>query len=74
MVWQAYPTPRLPLSVCEVNSKQERQLVHEIAAFFNSHLVGRTVAVWGLTFKSKIKDMRAAPPHTGSRLLARPER
>ena len=52
-------TPLLE-AVEAVNETQKQQLFHKISAFFNGELRGRTLAVWGLSFKPNTDDMREA--------------
>lgn len=49
-----------------VNNRQKQVLFKKIHAHFKGDLKGRTIALWGLSFKPKTDDMRAAP----SRVLA----
>ena len=47
-------------AVERVNRQQKSLLVEKMAKHFGS-LAGRTIAVWGLSFKPKTDDMREAP-------------
>jgi len=47
-----------------VNNRQKEQLFHKIHAHFDGNLKGKTIALWGLAFKPKTDDMRAAPSRT----------
>lgn len=53
----------LPLlrAVEQVNERQKRILVEKIKGHFGPDLSGRTLAVWGLSFKPRTDDMREAP-------------
>ena len=51
---------RILASVEAVNGRQKRRLVEKMQAHFDS-LRGRTIAVWGLSFKPRTDDMREAP-------------
>jgi UDPglucose 6-dehydrogenase len=44
-----------------VNERQKRVLLNRLVARFGGDLTGRTVAVWGLSFKPNTDDMREAP-------------
>ncbi len=48
-------------SVEAVNARQKRRLFEKIQSHYGSNLSGKTVAVWGLSFKPKTDDMRDAP-------------
>ena len=51
---------RVLAAVEAVNGRQKRRLVEKMQAHFDS-LQGRTIAVWGLSFKPRTDDMREAP-------------
>jgi UDPglucose 6-dehydrogenase len=53
--------PRILDAVHEVNRHQKTVLGHKIASHFGGNLLGRTIAVWGLSFKPKTDDIRDAP-------------
>ena len=44
-----------------VNEKQKRLLFDKLSSHFNGDLRGKTIAMWGLSFKQKTDDMREAP-------------
>ena len=56
--------PRLLSAVEAVNAQQKKKLFELIRRHFGAELVGRTIAVWGLSFKPNTDDMREAPSRT----------
>ncbi len=44
-----------------VNDKQKLKLFENISKHYNGELAGKTIAVWGLSFKPRTDDMREAP-------------
>jgi len=44
-----------------VNTRQKKVLFHKIKEHFGGNLAGRTIALWGLSFKPGTDDMREAP-------------
>ncbi len=48
-------------SVEAVNNRQKERLFQRIHAHYNGSLEGKTIALWGLSFKPKTDDMRDAP-------------
>jgi UDPglucose 6-dehydrogenase len=48
-------------SVEAVNNRQKHRLFERIAGHYNRNLKGKTIALWGLSFKPKTDDMRDAP-------------
>jgi UDPglucose 6-dehydrogenase len=48
-------------SVEAVNNRQKEVLFNKISQYFKGNLRGKTVALWGLSFKPNTDDMRAAP-------------
>jgi UDPglucose 6-dehydrogenase len=44
-----------------VNTRQKAIVPHKIEQHFQGQLAGRTVAVWGLSFKPRTDDVREAP-------------
>jgi UDPglucose 6-dehydrogenase len=53
--------PRILDAVDEVNSHQKLVLWEKIRQHFQDNLAGRTIAVWGLSFKPRTDDIREAP-------------
>ncbi|MCS6975451.1 MAG: UDP-glucose/GDP-mannose dehydrogenase family protein [Gemmatales bacterium] len=52
---------RIVESVLAVNEAQKRVLGNKIRAFYGDSLKGKTLAVWGLSFKPRTDDIREAP-------------
>ncbi|TQD40766.1 UDP-glucose dehydrogenase family protein [Haloflavibacter putidus] len=48
-------------SVVDVNTKQKTSLLPKIKEYFNQDLNGKTIALWGLSFKPETDDIREAP-------------
>ncbi|MCD4829582.1 MAG: UDP-glucose/GDP-mannose dehydrogenase family protein [Candidatus Cloacimonetes bacterium] len=48
-------------AVEDVNERQKHLMVHKIKKHFGDNLAGKTIAVWGLSFKPDTDDMREAP-------------
>lgn len=55
-----YETPLID-AIEEVNAKQKELIGDKIIAYFDGELRGKTIAVWGLSFKPGTDDMREAP-------------
>ena len=55
---------RLLDAVEEVNRAQKGRLFQHIERWFEGDLRGRTIAMWGLSFKPNTDDMRDAPSRT----------
>lgn len=53
--------PKLIAAVESVNNAQKTQLAKKVVARFGKNLSGKTIAVWGLSFKPGTDDMREAP-------------
>jgi UDPglucose 6-dehydrogenase len=53
-------TPRILQSVDDVNTRQKIYLAKKMEEFYKEHggLDGKTVAIWGLTFKPRTDDIR----------------
>lgn len=45
----------------EININQRKIFINKILKKFDHNLTGKTIAVWGLSFKPKTNDMREAP-------------
>ncbi len=48
-------------AVEDVNNRQKTVLFHKFKQHFNNDIAGKTVAMWGLSFKPQTDDMREAP-------------
>ena len=48
-------------AVDDVNEKQKRVLLKKLNKYFDNQLRGKTIAVWGLSFKPQTDDLRDAP-------------
>jgi len=53
--------PTLLDAVERVNERQKTTLFTKLSAAFDGNLDGKHIAIWGLAFKPKTDDMRAAP-------------
>lgn len=47
--------------VDRVNERQKRILLKKIKERFNNNLAGKTITIWGLSYKPKTSDIREAP-------------
>lgn len=52
---------RILQAVDEVNERQKKILVQKIKKHFSGDLPGKSIAVWGLSFKPRTDDIREAP-------------
>ena len=52
---------RVLKAVEEVNDDQKSVLFNKVKRYFNGNLGGKTIALWGLSFKPETDDMREAP-------------
>jgi UDPglucose 6-dehydrogenase len=59
---------RILEAVEEVNDDQKAVLFEKVKKYFHGNLEGKTIAMWGLSFKPETDDMREAPSLT---LIAR---
>jgi UDPglucose 6-dehydrogenase len=48
-------------SVEAVNNRQKQRVFEKISAHYGGKLKGKTIALWGLSFKPRTDDMREAP-------------
>jgi UDPglucose 6-dehydrogenase len=48
-------------AVENVNNRQKERIFDKISNYFDSDLAGKTIALWGLSFKPNTDDMREAP-------------
>ena len=51
-------------AVEDVNNRQKHRVFDKIKAHYNGNLKGKTIALWGLSFKPRTDDMREAPSRT----------
>lgn len=56
-------------SVEEVNNEQKKIVFKKLEHAFDYNLKGKTIAIWGLSFKPETDDMREAPSITTIKLL-----
>jgi UDPglucose 6-dehydrogenase len=48
-------------AVMDVNADQKTRLIPRVKEYFKNNLKGKTIAVWGLSFKPHTDDIREAP-------------
>ncbi len=48
-------------SVMNINKEQKQKLIPPLKAHFNGDIAGKTIAIWGLSFKPYTDDIREAP-------------
>ncbi|EJF53495.1 nucleotide sugar dehydrogenase [Saprospira grandis DSM 2844] len=48
-------------SVMQVNQRQKNRLVEKLENYYGDELKGKTIALWGLSFKPNTDDIREAP-------------
>jgi UDPglucose 6-dehydrogenase len=53
--------PRILRTVDETNNEQKNVLFTKLKTYFGGDLAGKTIAVWGLSFKPRTDDIREAP-------------
>ena len=58
---EAGTQPRILTAVEATNDAQKQILVRKLSAAFDGQLAGKTIALWGLSFKPNTDDMREAP-------------
>lgn len=56
-------------AVRQVNETQKEILFHKMNRYFKADLKGKTIALWGLSFKPNTDDMREAPSRALMELL-----
>ena len=57
---RGYP-PALLTAVDQVNDKQKKALFEKIRHYYGNELAGKSIALWGLSFKPNTDDIREAP-------------
>ena len=62
-------TMKVLQAVEEVNEAQKRVLYRKLERYYNGDLSGKTIALWGLSFKPETDDMREATSLVTIRLL-----
>jgi len=60
---------RVLQAVDVVNEEQKKVLFRKLYQYYNSNLQGKTIALWGLSFKPETDDMRFAPSLVLTQLL-----
>jgi UDPglucose 6-dehydrogenase len=60
---------RVLQAVDAVNEDQKKALFHKLHQYYNGNLQGKTIALWGLSFKPETDDMRFAPSLVLTQLL-----
>jgi UDPglucose 6-dehydrogenase len=55
---------QLLASVHEVNQRQRTTFINKVDGHFGGELAGKTIGVWGLSFKPRTDDVREAPSLT----------
>ena len=53
--------PRILDAIEATNYQQKEKLFEKISRFYNGDAAGKTIALWGLSFKPRTDDMREAP-------------
>ncbi|MHB8955273.1 MAG: UDP-glucose dehydrogenase family protein [Pirellulaceae bacterium] len=53
--------PTMMDAVDSVNIRQKLLLINKLTAHFDGQLKGKTIAIWGLSFKPRTDDIREAP-------------
>ncbi|AFD08178.1 UDP-glucose dehydrogenase family protein [Solitalea canadensis] len=48
-------------SIIKINQAQRKKFVNRIKSFFRGDLAGKTITLWGLSFKPETDDIREAP-------------
>ncbi len=52
---------QLLAAVEDVNKRQKNRIIEKIRTHYDNKLKGKTIALWGLSFKPRTNDMREAP-------------